>query len=509
MILLFQNFIQLFQARQDMLWAATWEHLQLSIISLLLSVFIALPLGIILTRNRRIAEPVIGASAVLQTIPSLALLGFMIPLIGIGTTPAIVALTAYALLPILRNTYTGIREVDPSLVEAARGMGMSSIKRLHKVELPIAMPVIMAGIRTSMVLIVGTATLAALIGAGGLGDLIMLGIARSNNEYILLGAIPAALLALFFDAVLRVTEKRSGGSSIMPIVSVVVVALLIVSAPLVIRPQQADITIGGKLGSEPEIIINMHKLLIEDATDLVVDLEPNLGQTDFVFNAIQSGNIDIYLEFAGTAIMTFLDEELETNDEQEVFEMAKEGMDEEYGLVFLDPMEFNNTYAIAMMTETADELGVETISDLRNYNNELTAGFTHEFADRQDGYLGIQEVYDVNFDVVTMEAGLRPHALQSGDIDLMDAYATDWYIVEYDMTVLEDDETLFPPYQGAPLVRRDILEQYPEIENVLNQLGGRISDEQMQEMNHRVEVGDENASDVAREFLVSEGLLAE
>ncbi|SIT05822.1 osmoprotectant transport system permease protein [Kroppenstedtia eburnea] len=186
------EWFRLLQKRSDVLLQTTWEHLQLSLLSLLIAVLIALPLGVWLTRRQRVAEPVIGVTAVLQTIPSLALLGFMIPLIGIGKTPAVIALTAYALLPILRNTYTGIREVDPALIEAATGMGMSSWRRLVKVELPLAMPVIMAGVRTAMVLIVGTATLAALIGAGGLGDLILTGIQRADNGYILLGAIPAA-----------------------------------------------------------------------------------------------------------------------------------------------------------------------------------------------------------------------------------------------------------------------------------------------------------------------------
>ncbi|RIL78928.1 ABC transporter permease, partial [Staphylococcus equorum] len=143
----------------------------------------------------------------LQTIPSLALLGLMIPLFGIGTVPAIIALVVYALLPILRNTYTGVTGVDPSLIEAAKGIGMKPVRRLSKVELPLAMPVIMAGIRTAMVLIIGTATLAALIGAGGLGDLILLGIDRNNTALILIGAIPAALLAIIFDIVLRILGR--------------------------------------------------------------------------------------------------------------------------------------------------------------------------------------------------------------------------------------------------------------------------------------------------------------
>ena len=185
------------------------EHIQISFIALFFAVIIAVPLGIYLTKRARIAESIIGVTVVLQTIPSLALLGLMIPLFGIGKVPAIIALVIYALLPILRNTYTGIKEVDPSLIEAAMAMGMNTTKRLLKVELPLAMPVMMAGIRTAMVLIIGTATLAALIGAGGLGDIILLGMDQNNMELIILGAIPAALLAILFDALLRGLQKLS------------------------------------------------------------------------------------------------------------------------------------------------------------------------------------------------------------------------------------------------------------------------------------------------------------
>jgi len=189
------NFFAVFAERKGQLLASLLEHIQISFIALFFAVVIAIPIGIYLTNQKKIAEIIIGISAVLQTIPSLALLGLLIPLFGIGKVPAIIALVAYALLPILRNTYTGINEVDSSLKEAATAMGMNTYKRLVKVELPLAMPVMMAGIRTAMVLIVGTATLAALIGAGGLGDIILLGIDRNNPALIVLGAIPAALLA--------------------------------------------------------------------------------------------------------------------------------------------------------------------------------------------------------------------------------------------------------------------------------------------------------------------------
>lgn len=201
--------IETLSSRKGQLLETLIEHIQLSFIALLIAVVIAVPLGILLTKTKKLAEVIINIAAVLQTIPSLALLGLMIPLFGIGRIPAIIALVIYALLPILRNTYTGIKEVDPSLIEAARGIGMKTGRRLSKVELPLAMPVMMAGIRTAMVLIIGTATLAALIGAGGLGDLILLGIDRNNTSLILLGAIPAAILAIFFDVFLRILERIS------------------------------------------------------------------------------------------------------------------------------------------------------------------------------------------------------------------------------------------------------------------------------------------------------------
>lgn len=186
----------------------TAEHLGLTFASLAIAVAIGVPLAIACTRNRNVAGPILGAVGVIQTIPSIALLGFMIPLLGIGAIPAIVALFLYALLPIVRNTYAGIDEVEPSVVEAARGMGMTDRQILTKVELPLAMPVIFAGIRTATVINVGVATLCALIGAGGLGEFIFRGIALNNSIMILAGALPAALLAIFFDNVLGFFETR-------------------------------------------------------------------------------------------------------------------------------------------------------------------------------------------------------------------------------------------------------------------------------------------------------------
>jgi osmoprotectant transport system permease protein len=494
--------------RKDDLLSSLLEHIQISFIALFFAVLIAIPLGIYLTRKKQISEGIIGVTAVLQTIPSLALLGLLIPLFGIGKVPAIIALVVYALLPILRNTYTGINEVDPSLIEASRAMGMNSKRRLMKVELPLAMPVIMAGIRTAMVLIVGTATIAALIGAGGLGDLILLGIDRNNTALIVLGAIPAALLAILFDLVLRRFETVSFKKSLITIGVLSLAVLLIMVIPFLGGKNEEEIVIGGKLGSEPEILINMYKLLIEEETDHSVQLKPGLGKTSFVFTALENGNIDIYPEFTGTAISEFLKETASSTSREEVYQQAKEGMKKEFEMEMLQPMDYNNTYALAVPKQLAIENGLKTISDLKAIESSLKAGFTLEFSDREDGYKGIKKLYGLKLpSLITMEPKLRYRAVKNGEINLVDAYSTDSELQRYKLVVLEDDKNLFPPYQGAPLLRAETAEKYPEIVKALNKLAGKITDDEMRKMNYQVNVEGKSAEETAREYLLEAGLI--
>jgi osmoprotectant transport system permease protein len=193
--------------QSDKLWEQTIQHIGLTFISLFIAVLIGLPLGIFISRRKQFSGPVLGVAGVLQTIPSIALLGFMIPVLGIGPKPAIAALLLYALLPIIRNTFTGITGVDAAVKEAAVAMGMNKLQVLSKVELPLAMPVIFAGVRTATVITVGVATLASYIAAGGLGEFIFGGISLNNTNMILAGAIPAALLAILFDFLLSRLQK--------------------------------------------------------------------------------------------------------------------------------------------------------------------------------------------------------------------------------------------------------------------------------------------------------------
>ena len=496
-----------FLEKKDELFSGIVEHIQISFIALIIALIIAIPLGIYLSYHKKLANIVIAINGVIQTIPSLAILALLIPIVGIGRKPAIIALILYALLPILHNTYTGITGVDPMYMVTSRALGMNKFQQLTKVQLPLAMPVIMTGVRTAAVLIIGTATLASLVGAGGLGKLILLGLDRNNNYLILLGAIPAALLAILFDFIFKQLEKLSI-KKILIFLILITFACLFGSISNFNNTKKDKLIISGKLGSEPEILINMYKILIEENSKLGVELKPGLGKTSFVFNALKNGDIDIYPEFSGTAVFTFLNETPVNNNAEDVFNQAKKGMETKFKMVMLKPMKYNNTYAIAVSKKFANENNLKTISDLARVKDKIKAGFTREFNDREDGYPGLKKLYQFEIpNIKEFEPKLRYVAVQSGDINLVDAYSTDPELAQYNMVILKDDKHLFPPYQGSPMMREETLKKYPKLKEILEKLSGKISDEEMSTMNYRVSVKGERAEDVAREYLRNAGII--
>ncbi|MGK9431473.1 ABC transporter permease [Bacillus atrophaeus] len=200
--------VQFLQINGGEMLYKTWEHLYISIIAVILGILVAVPLGIALTRMKKGAGLVIGIVNIIQTLPSLAILAFFIPLLGVGKVPAIVALFFYSVLPILRNTYTGILGVNKNLLESGKGIGMTAGEQIRLVELPLAVPVIMAGVRTSTIYLIGWATLASFIGGGGLGDYIFIGLNLYQPEYIIGGAVPVTILAILIDYLLAVTERK-------------------------------------------------------------------------------------------------------------------------------------------------------------------------------------------------------------------------------------------------------------------------------------------------------------
>ena len=317
-------------------------------------------------------------------------------------------------------------------------------------------------------------------------------------------------MAILFDRLLSYLQHTSFKRTAIILGSAIVIIGGFLVVPL-FNSDEDDLVIAGKIGAEPEILMNAYKLLIEQGTKLSAEVEPNFGKTTFVFNALRSGEIDIYTEFTGTVLGNFFDIVPEPGVSKEaVYEEARDKLQDEYDMTLLDPMAFNNTYALAVTSDFAEKYDLKTISDLKPVQNEVNAGFTLEFNDREDGYPGIQKMYDLSFgEVITMEPQLRYEATEQGDVNVIDAYSTDSQIEVYDLVVLEDDMGLFPPYQGAPLMLTELIEEHPEVEDVLSVLDGAITSAQMREMNYQVDVEDRSAEEVAREFLTEEGFLEE
>ncbi|HTI09140.1 MAG TPA: ABC transporter permease/substrate-binding protein [Puia sp.] len=371
-----QSLWQFMHQESAKLLQQTLEHIGLTFISLLIAVLIGLPLGIYITRHKKAAGFVLGAVGILQTIPSIALLGFMIPLLGIGPIPAITALFLYALLPIIRNTFTGISNVDPVVKEAAVAMGMTNIQLLFKVELILAFPVIMAGIRTATVINVGVGTLAAYIAAGGLGEFIFGGIALNNTNMILAGAIPAALLAIVLDFLLSLVQKLSSRKRRIALWSMPLFLLL-----------------------------------------------------------------------------------------------------------------FSSFYILPV-----------------GMSSRLLAGFTPEFMGRIDGDIGLRSIYGLKIRTVVISDAVMYKAIFNKKLDVISGYSTDGRLKAYDLSVLDDDKKIFPPYYAAPVVRTEVLQKYKELAPVLNLLSGKINDSIMTELNYKVEYLNQPPEKCARDFLVAQGL---
>lgn len=502
---------QILNERRGDLWVALLQHLQISLLSLLLAMLIAMPLAFWATKHKKTAEFLLQVTSILQTIPSLALLGLLIPLVGIGTVPAVIALVVYALLPIFQNTYLGLTGIDPALEEAADAFGMSRMQKLLKVELPLAMPAIISGIRTALVLIIGTATMAALIGAGGLGSFILLGIDRNNTALIVIGAVCSGLLAISLSALIKWLEH----ASVKTALGVLGVCLLFLAGSGIyeaIGNQTETITIAGKLGSEPEILINMYKELIEDGDSHVkVALKPNFGKTTFLFSALKNGKIDVYPEFTGTILETLAKKPVPASGltEKQTYQKACILMQKQDKLSLLKPMAYDNTYALAVKSSFKKKHHLETISDLGAIQSQLKGGMTLEFIDRGDGFKGIKKLYEINFPVKSMEPALRYQAIDQGKVNIVDAYSTDSELRQYHLSILKDDKHNFPIYQGAPLMRTDFAKKHPQVVKSLEKLAGKITEKEMQEMNYQVNVKNVEPARVAHQYLVKHHIVKE
>ncbi len=511
---MFTDLAQAWERSQGTFWPQAWLFLSLTLRGLGLALLVGIPAGLALTRLPRIANPVIALLALLQAIPSLVLLALCLPLLGIGETPALFATVVYSLFPITLNTYVGVNQVSPAIRDAARGMGMTAGQVLWSVELPLAFPVVLAGVRTGAIYASGMIVAGALIGAGGLGDYILNGMSRGDNGLIGLGVIPILLLTLILfwglGGIARLSERNSSlgmslGGGLIFVLSAYAAYGLVARA---VQPRRDYLIVGAKDFTEGQILAEIVKQTLEAHTDRRVEIVSNLG-TNVILKALKNGEIDVYPEYTGNLLTSKEGLDLPVPaDKSTITELVRQGMRQRHGLVLLEPFGLNNTYALCVTEETAKRQRLQTISDLRR-TPQLRVVFDQSFLTRPDGWPGLIAKYSLRFDKrpTQVNPNLLYKALEQQETDLIIGFATDWQIQALKLVVLEDDLGYFPNYHGAPLVREAVLQRYPPVQAALNQLAGKIDDQTMRRLNYQVAVEKRSEADVAHEFLRAQGIV--
>ena len=491
------NFFEFIQQNWEELLALTREHLLLVFVSTFFAVLIGVPLGIFLTRRKSLQTPVLGIANVLQTIPSLALFGLLIPIAyigGIGAKTAIIALTLYSFLPIIRNTVTGISGVDAKTREAAEAMGMTDWQILKMVELPLAAPVILTGIRVAVVIAVGVATVAAAVGAGGLGTYIFRGLRQNDNNLLLAGAISSAVLALILDFALGQIEKSFDyknrvNNSRRKFIAVGSFALIlaIFGASLIQNPkskiQNQSVRVGSKDFTESIILAEILAQMLEKR-GMTVERKFELGG-NLAHDALLSDNLDVYPEYTGTAYTAILKQKPIT-DTQKVYDETKREYAEKFQLNVSPSLGFSNDFAILIRGDVARQNNLKTISEAVPLSKNWQAGFGQDFMSRADGYAGFARAYSFNFTKQPreMDLSLTYKALQSGQLDIIAGNSTDGLITALDLFQLADDKKYFPPYQAVFIARNDKTEILRE---TFDKLNNAISTEEMRKLNYAVD----------------------
>lgn len=504
----------IFIERKDFFLELLIEHLEISLVSILIAILFGGLVGICISEFQKTAKPTLGVINFLYTIPSISMLGFLIPVSGVGNATAIIALTVYALLPMVRNTYTGMINVEPSILEAAKGMGSTKTQMLFKIKLPLAMPVIMSGIRNMVTMTIALAGIASFIGAGGLGVAIYRGITINNAAMTMAGSLMIAVLALAMDLLLGFIEKRISRHNAkhkkinkIIVVTAAILCLSIVGSVFVNTQQKDTIHIATKPMTEQYVLGEMLDILIEQDTDLNVEITQGVGGgTSNIQPAMESGEFDLYPEYTGTGWnMVLKHDGLYTED---LFDELKNEYSEQFDMNWVGMYGFNNTYGLVVRREIAEKYNLKTYSDLQSIANTLTFGAEYDFFEREDGYDALCETYGLQFGkTMDLDIGLKYQAIDQGKIDVMVIFTTDGQLSASDVIVLEDDKQFYPSYICGNVIRAEVIEKYPELETVFKKLNGIISDSDMAAMNYSVETENKEPREVAREFLQSHNLL--
>jgi osmoprotectant transport system permease protein len=489
------------------------EHIAISLSAMVIAILVGVNLGILITRIPRLKTPILGMTNIFQTIPSIALLGFLIPFVGIGLPPTLIALIVYALLPITSNTFTGIKGVPSSYLKVARSLGFTPWQRLRLIEFPLALPVIMSGIRTSMAMTIGITTIAAFIGAGGLGDFITQGLSLNDPNLILLGAIPSAVLALTIDYVLAtltvLSSRRKRLTMRFKVVKMVFLAGVVILLASITLHQvfslnaspKKSIVIGTKNFTEQYILGHLMAELIEAKTDLKVIQKFNLGTTAILQNALLAKQVDLYPEYTGTAYVVIL-KQTNVMSPQQTFDFVQKAYQEKFHLKWLQPFGFENSESLAVKKSFANQHDLSNLSDLKGISDQLIVAAPAEFYSRPDGLPGLMHTYGLTFKkIVQVQPDLVYPAINNGNVQAIVAFTTDGRIAEFNLRILNDNLHFYPPYYAAPVIREDIDMLYPEIASALRPLLGTIDNQTMRLLNYEVDVKKRSPREVARDYL--------
>lgn len=479
------------------------QHVMLSAAALLLGLAISLPLAVLAARNPRVRWPVLAAASLIQTIPGLALLALFFPLLlalsavtrglfgwgvpALGFLPSLLALTLYSMLPILRNGVTGLTGVDPSVLQAADGVGMTPSQRLWKIEAPLAAPVIMAGVRTAAVWTIGAATLSTPVGQTSLGDFIFSGLQTENWVFVLFGCVAAAVLALAADQLLGLIE--AGLARRDRRLAALGAALLVIGAALAIAPSlgraegSSRYVIGAKNFSEQFILAELmsDRLTREGGA---VRQHQGLGSA-VIFRALQAGEIDVYVDYSGTLWTNVLGR-TDIPPRQAMLQALTRELRARYGVTVLGPLGFENAYALAVRPDRPATAGLTSLTDLAARAPGLTLGGDLEFLSRPE-WRALKAAYGLNFRAAkAYNPTFMYRALQDGEADVISAFSSDGRIAEHNLRVLDDPKGAIPAYDAVVLISPKRADDV-RLRRALRPLIGRIAVDRMRQANLMVD----------------------
>ncbi|MHA6286961.1 ABC transporter permease/substrate-binding protein [Maricaulis sp. CAU 1757] len=500
-----ENFAERLAELPDLLSA----HLILSLAAILVGTAVSVPLGILAASRPRLAGAALNVAGVIQTIPGLALLALMVPLLGgmIGFWPAFLALTLYSVLPILRNTIVGLRGLDATIVEAARGLGLNPRQQLWQIELPLALPVVVAGLRTAVVWVVGAATLATSVGATSLGNYIFAGLQTRNWLSVMFGVVFAAGLAIILDQMVRLLElaardRRRGlaagvGAALALLVAAALVPGLLTgsvsarsglsadgSPSATSTIQGARVVVGAKAFTEQYILAALIEQRLE-AAGARVERRDNLGST-IAFDALRAGEIDAYVDYTGTIWATLMERD-EPVDRYRMYAEVSAWLWHEHGIMVLGRLGFENAYGFAMSRARAEALGIASLADLGRVDEPLSVGGDPEVFARSE-WRAARDAYGLGgLTTRAMDSTFMYGAVRDGRVDVVTAYTTDGRIAAFDLVVLDDPLAVLPPYDAILLLSPQAA-QRPALARALAPLVGAVDDAAMREANRRVDL---------------------